>query len=553
MKKIIIFSVIPILSIIIVFSIFTFYRLNKPSNTSHNNINTTDVWTNQSDERSDENNPPAITPYRETEAVWSGEMLNSIFRYNKIEDGRDYVKVNEQTYGPFIKANNIWQAGANWSFSFTEDDKVWKTYVNGKKYEDALFNGSAVLTRKNWGFYAKKISTGKHYAIINDKEYGPYDDLELNEGFGMSENKWVFWAEKGGEYYIVSESDEVRTDLKPIAENSLKRKISTTVNDSFWASTFTYYDLKNFSSFKGNNIVINYESFGPFQDGSFGYLANGKQWVLDYKQDDKYYLNVNKKIYGPYDLPVTAALGEDKLLVMQEESDGNIKLVLDGTDAGVYRFTQTSPLPSSGNSENPSDILWFIYQQEEKNYINIDGKAFGGYTMIHALEAVLGNWAFVYQDAPEAGSKADALGLITQNQKVNHNGESITARGIVESLRVDEANWGFVDLDLKAGKQYVRVNDGIYGPFGTEEKIELLLKDNSWIFAFNDNNQGYLVKNGKKYGPSAGKLRNIKYAGKNSWTAEYAPAADTYDSNYKYFYLLDEKGQLNSYRERVEL
>ena len=398
---------------------------------------------------------------------YPGFSLNgSKYGWGFKKDDKFYVQVNDKIYGPyddetfprFSEDGNIY-----WWF-YTETDEIYLSPVYLQINENTYGPFGSVEYFKFSPDYSNYIlvysakaslndETLKYYVRINDKIYGPYDDLyNITEPFKSLKDKLVFgrnFVKSKKEYYvqvndkIYGPYDLVEYGAPIFCGNGEKygwwyskdNKYYVLINDKEYGPydrvgdiVFSKDCLKYGWGYEKNRkvyIQINEITYGPYDAISFYYKSTGHQPVPVFSNDGsmfgwsfikdlKYYIQINEKTYGPYDVPVL-----------------------------IFPFIDLFPIFSEDNSKF---MFWFYNLKENKYYAQINNETYGPYETI----------------------------------------------GLRSSFSKDGTKWGWIYG--KSDSVYVQINNKSYGPYKSYVDFTFTPNNNIYILYLDKANNELVIE-----------------------------------------------------------
>jgi hypothetical protein len=415
-----------------------------------------------------------------------------------------YIQINEKLYGPYEV--NIWSPKYG-----TNASHIKLTFFNDSHY---IWNFSKickeiVLLR----YYGEYFCTEweKYYIQIDDKTYGPYDNLlswfSLSKDFFLFDNntKYGFGYIKEGKHYLQI-NDKIYGPYEEIID-----------------VTYSPHSPNVGWLFKKDNkyyVTINEKIYGPFDDffkGSRGavdvrpgprFCFDGSKYGWVFIKNNKYYIQINDKTYGPYDyIPgwFPQFSKNCSKYGFYFVKDGNIYLQINNETSGPHGYIEEGDFWRShsriGDVEFPEDNPKYKRWAEEngKIYLQIHNKIYGPYEdvgdPIFSKDNSIYLWWFI----------KDNKYYIQINDKIY--GPYDMVGYLTFSDDGTKYGWEFT----KDNKEYVQINDKTYGPY--DEVLTMFIpapanpiyfsNDGSkygWMFK-KDDNKYYIQINDKTYGP----------------------------------------------------
>jgi len=126
------------------------------------------------------------------------------FGFDYVKNDNHYVHVNGRNYGPYEKTYTpiVAEKGPAFWFSFNKDDKYY-FYINGKNYgpfrEPRL---TASINIENFGIDYRSKEGGRR-VLIQGREYGPYDCLDVTLRFSSDGSRWgIIYGKHVGSWHL---------------------------------------------------------------------------------------------------------------------------------------------------------------------------------------------------------------------------------------------------------------------------------------------------------------------------------------------------------------
>jgi hypothetical protein len=406
--------------------------------------------------------------------------VNLGFEY--IKNGKQYIQINRKVYGGF-------EVGPNTKplLQFSPDGKYFY-FIYQKENESFLrindeTHGGYTLVKspvfsasgKSYGF--KYLKDGYWYCRIDGKEYGGYKEIGPlifgpgNAGFGFAYRTHKYW-------YIRINKDK----FGPYKQ--------------YWGPFFSL-DGKKFgfayqkifsAKFRYN---INGDTFGPYERvEAFSHSLDGKTFDVPYQNEGLTYLRTGLKEYGPFSgasaPPVAGGDIEMTLGVKYEKAGQCYYQVGDYTFGG---YTEISPVPPS-----PAGKLWgFAYRKDNRNYIQIQTKSYGPY------ESVTGPYFSANDKLSVFAYRQKGKMYVQANFRIYPEPNAKTLELIQVACNNDAGVIGYIYK--KGTRDYVRINNSIYGGRGSIYPDSLVISNNGKCFGYRYKYYGkeYIQINDKVY------------------------------------------------------
>jgi hypothetical protein len=430
----------------------------------------------------------------------NGKSYGYVF---KGKNNKYYVKVHNKTYGPYEK---IYQEVYECSSDTASSDTAYPNFS-----EDGYTFG--------WPF----IKKNKFYIFINSfgirKLYGPYDDIVSPDGgpliFKNGNYSWIAKDEYGYKYII----------------NGIRKSISSDYYHLSWSpdgTKFGYtYNSGDVYYIEIIDDKLNSKTYGPYEEIDVPHLEsdvydinlfiNTSTISWAFKKDNKWFVQVNSEVYGPYERVVDI------------------------------------------NKSRNGDILAWVYVKDDKFYAWINGKTYGPYEYIYSFTyghmcggeiyrvkfSNKGNmFAFIfgenckkYNKNPEneytfcekyyIQTPAKTYSLDTDAEKVVQGYEASSLLDILQSINFSEDGSKISWIFIKNKKYYVQMNDKVYGPYDDVSapiynyysgryviQLSSIFSPNgrNYGWQFKKNNKEYIQINEISYGPFDSLIKNLQWS-----------------------------------------
>ncbi|OQB09517.1 MAG: hypothetical protein BWY21_00756 [Parcubacteria group bacterium ADurb.Bin216] len=318
----------------------------------------------------------------------------------------------------------------------------------------------------------------------NSTMYGPYD---VAGGISLSENKFIFYYEKTdeqGSYQYVNINGSPygpyqKKGTRPIVpslhkgnfgfsyydgkEQAWYVNINGNVNGPYSEVSNVYYSEHGYIyASKKKDAIYYYINVNGKEDigkpyvsiGTNTYLADDGTYGFSYISNDKLFINMSEKIYGPYDKSV------EKNLVFRDKkfyfpfSEDTMEYVningdkFDGRGTTIY--------------DQAKNEFEFRYIKDGKKYVNINGKE-----SLDEESAALKAHNYYKKDSEYFVNAGTNKGPYKKTTLVAKNGESYA--------------FGY---QLEDGKWYVSINGNGVGPYQDILPTILMNSKNDYGFAF---------------------------------------------------------------------
>ncbi|MDD3793973.1 MAG: hypothetical protein PHI37_04115 [Candidatus Gracilibacteria bacterium] len=384
--------------------------------------------------------------------------------------------------------------------------------INNKKYGpyEEIETENFFFNKESSDFVFQYGYNQKRYININGSSYGPFDSISDFQFSSKTGKNYRFIYEKNSNTYIV-----------------INGKIFgpyTQIDETFFSIDGTNY---GFGYKKGEKYYfnINGNEYGESYDwvGNIKISLDGKNFGFVYKKDEKYYFVINKKEYGPYDSYEENNFyfsSNGTKYIMSYKRDGNSGVSTENKD-----FLGLNNLNTLKTGLDTNGFLFTYIDNNSKSLINVNGNVNGPFESIRD-EIISENgkdFGYIY-DKQESSKDSEGNETIINTTYVNINGTSYKVDTNVESLNIMYSNentpFGFKYTILKENgvrENYFNVKGNKYGPFFKINNYSFL--NNSWGVSITDKEWGkdYIFLNGKSYGPyDLGTIENIIFSNSNN-------------------------------------
>jgi len=338
------------------------------------------------------------------------------------------------------------------------------------------------------GFAISYKKEGNNYLRINDKIYGPYSLPVLD--FAIDKNQFIFSYDKNRYTYITLDN---KKNLEVLPPGSMIGKINLS-NGHFG---FTYLDPKNSLWY----VNVDNKIYGPYDvvpffclaldQGRFGFsyrklVTKQSPEHMLWPKHMLWYENINNQIYGPYDVALCPVIFNDNFgfgygVVKNRKYQYYINI-----NDHVY-----GPYKDLLNIAFSDKNFAFGYVTEnDQIYFNINNKLYGPYKL-NTAPALLtlsklskskiilsnNNFGFLYPDK--------------NKWHININGIIDQAYEDIDGFHMSGNNFGFVYKDH--GKWYMNINGQIYGPYENYYEGSFSLSAKNFGFICKKDDKFYVV------------------------------------------------------------
>lgn len=215
----------------------------------------------------------------------------SKFSFIFIKIGKEYLQINDKTFGPFDRVDYYFCPSVDMDrcFVFTKDGKKL-LMINGKIVGTYEYDGISYMTfspkRSRFAFIFR--NENKPYVQVDNKIFGPFDDFDgiYYPHFSPDGMNIWFFLQKQGKYYI-----HINDKLFGPFDRIRKPNFSST--GTRYGFVFVVGDKKY--------VRIDDKTFGPFEDaGVPRFSSDGSKFWFTFRKEGGYYIKVNDKVFGPY-------------------------------------------------------------------------------------------------------------------------------------------------------------------------------------------------------------------------------------------------------------
>lgn len=403
-------------------------------------------------------------------------------------------------------------AERDWYYSY-EYTKEGISYINlnGNIIENAF-----KLTQRSQDLYSFIfLKDGKYYVNICGKEIGPYeyvnnkDIKEASTVFVTDSGSYAFLFSKGGRKYI-NANGKTLGPFPSVDDKTIK------INEDGKCS-FSYLKSQN-----ERYAFIDGKQFGPFpnmaemmcdinKDGSYYYEytdnsgnyfinINGKNHKIEdvnilsysyikyyaYKENGKWYIDLNNKKSGPYDevvlISIDPEVGE---YIYRYRINNDWYVNQSGSVSGPFQTVS-----AVGLSYYIQGTFVFKYTTAKGEFINIAGKIYGPYSYTKSFTMLEnGLFAFAFEE--------NRRWYLNINGKIKSGGY-----GLIDDIYVIEEDLFAFSYreNLKSQDSYILAKNKKFGPYpGYVE--EVFMKPGGEILFVNTNmGSSWVDAYGKRYG-----------------------------------------------------
>lgn len=415
-----------------------------------------------------------------------------------------YSTINGDTLGtltPIALSDN-----GNFAFYFTKNKRRWMN-INGKEYGPyPNVDLSSVNVYNDGSFtFTYLANSRERYVIINEKRFGPFPNMsDMKSGVAPDGSYFYEYSDTLGNYYVNVNGREFRME-------------DITIHNYYSLSAYTYKENNKYK------LHLPWGEEGPYDEIIYiGINQKEREVAYSYRVDKSWFLKDGADIYGPYKYlePQGAFYLYNGKVVFKYTTPKGIYINISGNSYGPYnyikRFTMT-----------PSGTFGYIFEENKKWYVNIDGKIkSSGYMSLNDLFlSDNGEWAFSYQEGknesyiklekgligPKKGyideifldSTGNPLYLYSadRNSYVSAFGNELGPFAIVDNLAaLSGGEYAFSVSSADNSRFGLIINGIMYGPF--DKPVNFFIGDGGkYIFSVQADKQNYVSVNGSNYGP----------------------------------------------------
>lgn len=231
--------------------------------------------------------------------------------------------------------------------------------------------------------------------------------------------------------------------------------------------------------------------FGPYVGGAPVYVTKAGNYIFDFKENGRSFVNVNGKISGPYvstSIPTITSLGRYAYTYAKDEG---IFVNINGQIQGPFDEASTPIMTEGGRYA-------YYYREGESWYVNANGYTWGPYLAAYQPTVTeSGNFVFMYKDY-ERNKKGKAK-KNTEKYYFNINGKVGSPYSESSSLFLTESG-NYMFMYKENSDWFVNVNDKVLGPYaGYSDQV--LTESGKFAFAYIENGRQFVNINGKVWGP----------------------------------------------------
>lgn len=395
------------------------------------------------------------------------------FGFSYYLDGQHYVQHNSKIYGGFAIG-----PGSKPYVTFSPDGKnvVFPFFKEGKYYiqiGDREWGGYDQVTQpfcsKRGKFYGFKYRRrNKWYLWINGKRFGGFDEVG-EVVFNAAETNYAFAFRKGSKWYLQSRKQKYGGFL------------------SYWGPVFSLdgtgigfiYQKRNYDQYY---YLINDREYGPVDRVlQLAPAFDGQSFEVLYQDQGQFYLHSQARKDGPLNDLVfpgnTGRIETTNGIVLRNRDGLSVQL----GDAIFSGLEKVQPIVCGFQRK-----LWgFGFQKDRKYYVQINKNCYGPFPSQIAGPYFSSNekaYAFVYR-------RLNGQIVIQTNQKVYTHppGKDFA----ITQLECSNNGRTIAIKFRNDGKEYIRVNEIVYGGRGTIDPDSLIIASSGKYFSyhFNHNDQ----------------------------------------------------------------
>ncbi|GEM_PF-7099256 len=282
--------------------------------------------------------------------------------FGQHKDGFYYFYEGNNISQPYEKIKPI-QTIYNKEILDMEDQKKGLRYLNLADSRKniiqlmASFLPSLGLNNIRLANYIFELS-GKKYAHLNGKQFGPYDDIE---SIITSDRNFIMSAVNNGKYFVISENstygpyDEVIFSSNPISGSSFGFLYKN--NNQAWANIndkiYGPYDIKT-SKDKSGTI---WENYGEI-------YMDGKAFAFSYYKNKQSFVNINGRIYGPFQTDDIYTIGVNHIYL----TEGKFSFIKINKGKFTINFNgvESTLCPEMGEAIVKKDYWWTVCNDPKK-------------------------------------------------------------------------------------------------------------------------------------------------------------------------------------------
>lgn len=306
-----------------------------------------------------------------------------IYGFKYMRRQKWYIWINGKSYGGFttIAMGNpvINQDETDFGFWYQKRSK-WYLQTGEKKYGwyQSYWGPLFSLDGKNIGFIYQKKNNPKFYFRAGEEEFGPFDRIvQFTPGFDGKSFEVLY--QNDGQCYLISGEKKTGPFNDLLFPQSKDGKIETT-------------NGMIYSNQGGRYVQLGKYTFGKFQEVQPIVCGNQRKiWGFGYRQNGRYYVQINENSYGPFTTAVEGPYisSNEKAFAFVYRNNGQIN---------IQTNRKTYPQPPGGDftvigvecSENGKTIA-IEFRQNGKGYIRVNEMVFGGRGTIYPDSLQLSN------------------------------------------------------------------------------------------------------------------------------------------------------------------
>jgi hypothetical protein len=218
----------------------------------------------------------------------------------------------------------------------------------------------------------------QYVAIINGKEYGPYDYLDIHDMYGPEDGAFYYeYKDAKGEKYIHMVNNNQH--YGPY-NNGVKAGMNG--NQEVWVSgSISQNKIK--PGTKGIDYFLHFKGkkYGPYSNHTYVLGSNGK-YMFQYWEKEKSFINYSGEILGPYDKHIYPKMHEDGTYTFKYEKEGKVYRNDRGNITGPITVDNENFDLDDGKLKTAPAV---VKKAKEGQYVKYKGKVLGPYKEVEGV------------------------------------------------------------------------------------------------------------------------------------------------------------------------
>lgn len=389
------------------------------------------------------------------------------FCYTK--NKKSYIQVNEKTYGPFLSSGfdpkcffsadfsrYAWkyEKGGN-TFFIVDGQEYGPFHKSTNDFFHFMTDVKVVFSPDNSSFAFNFVKEDKEYVQFNKTIFGPYDSTSGLKIF--PNNKIFFYFEKDNQTFVMV-GEKIYGPYDPITKKTTENNTAVIEKGTVSSSCINPFDFK-----KDQDCIVEFS----------------------YKLNNKSYVKVGDKDYGPYDgeiLLFTVSQDMKRTAIVYTDSrNENFYVRIDDSVFGPYSFSLLFPPLPFFSKDNSSVTFSYVNPADKKYYVKVDDKEYGPYEMVSPpIFTPENDLAFIYFLKDKV--------YLRIGENIYGPYDDFVSGAYAEDLPDLENIKQSATFGFKKGKYwYVKRGNKTYGPYSSQDMVLFVGKDKV-VLAFIKNN-----------------------------------------------------------------